>query len=114
VQTNLYFKSGSAINDPLQGLESKVGARDFETDLQLILSTGHANTGEDLHRKQGDEPDQLSNKHGNLGKLGIIFLMLDLVSLLTYSISKQLLEYYSQHGGKIIEKANARSNALDT
>lgn len=39
--------------------------------------------------------------------------MLDLVSL-TYSISKQQLEYYSQHGGKIIEKANAKSNALDT
>jgi group II intron reverse transcriptase/maturase len=89
--------------------------------LSLISPKGYTITGENLITNPGyTKPGSLQPKRGNLGQRmskPISFLLgylLTVTLTLTYYISKQLLEFSSQHGGKTAEKANAGGNASDT
>lgn len=122
-KANLHFKNGSATNNHLSTrLKSpKKGKKAFESVLSLISPKGYTITGENLITYPGYiKPGSLQPKRGNLGQRmskPISFLLGYLITgtlTLTYYTSKQLLEFSSQHGGKIAEKANAGGNASDT
>ena len=92
-----------------------------ETVLSLISPKGYTITGGNLITNPGYiKPGSLQPKRGNLGqRLSKLksFLLGYLVTgtlTLTYYISKHLLEFSSQHGGKTAEKANAGGNSSDT
>ena len=80
-----------------------------------IHSNGYTITGNNSLRCTSYQLDQSQCKHGNPGKLGLIILMPDLNKVsLTCVISKLSLESRNWHGGKILDQANAKGNALDT
>lgn len=89
--------------------------------LSLISPKGYTITGGNLITYPGYiKPGSLQPKRGNLGqrmsKPNSFLLGYLLTGTLTqtYYISKQLLEFSSQHGGKTAEKANAGGNSSDT
>jgi retron-type reverse transcriptase len=119
---NLYFKNGSPTNNLLSRLKSLIiGKRVFESALSLISPQGYTITRENLIMHPGyTTPGNLQTKHGNLGpkmtllKSFLLDFSLWKLLILTYHISKQLLDCSSQYGGKIAEKANAIGNSMDT
>jgi group II intron reverse transcriptase/maturase len=139
---NFSFKDGTAITSiPFLELKSnKTGHGVLETEHLWIHPVRHTVTGSnskpDKSKKikatihcivadinalsnQSHQLDQLQNKRGNLGKTpqyGNFFsgAMLGAKTSLTYGGKKLRWANDSQHGGKIMEKANARSNSPDT
>jgi len=123
VKANLHFKNGSPTNDLLsfRSKSHKKGKMTFKTVLSLISPKGYTITGENLITNPGyKKPGSLQPKRGNLGQRMsksnsfLLGYLLTGTLTLTYYISKHLLEFSSQHGGKIAEKANAGGNSSDT
>lgn len=122
-KANLHFKNGSPTNDLLsiRSKSPKKGKMASKTVLTLISPKGYTITGENLITYPGyTKPGSLQPKRGNLGQRMnkpnsfLLGYLLTLTLTLTYYISKHLLEFSSQHGGKIAEKANAGGNSSDT
>ena len=122
-KANLHFKNGSPTNNLLSTrLKShQKGKKAFKTVLSLISPKGYSITGENLITYPGYiKPGSLQPKRGNLGQRMskpnsfLLGYLLTGTLTLTYYISKQLLEFSSQHGGKTAEKANAGGNFSDT
>jgi len=122
-KANLYFKNGSPTNNLLSiRLKShKIGKRAFKTVLSLISPKGYTITGGNLIIYPGyTKPGSLQTKRGNLGQRMsnpdsfLLGYPLRGTLTITYYILKQILNYSSQHGGKIAEKAKAGCNYSDT
>jgi RNA-directed DNA polymerase len=120
-KANLHFKNGSTTNNLLSTrLKSqKKGKKAFKTMLSLISPKGYTITGGNLITYLGYiKPGSLQPKRGNLvqrmSKPFLLGYLLTGTLTLTYYISKQLLEFSSQPGGKTAEKANAVGNSSDT
>lgn len=80
-----------------------------------IHSNGYTITGNNSLRCTSYQLDQSQCKHGNPGKLRLLILMPDLNKVsLTCVTSKLSSESRNWHGGKILDQANAKGNALDT
>jgi RNA-directed DNA polymerase len=122
-KANLHFKNGSTTNNLLSTrLKSqKKGKKAFKTMLSLISPKGYTITGGNLITYPGYiKPGSLQPKRGNLGQrmskpnsIQLGYLLTGTLTL-TYYISKQLLDFSSQHGGKTAEKANAGGNSSDS
>lgn len=121
-KANLHFKNGSPTNDllSLRSKSHKKGKMASKTVLSLISPKGYTITGENLITYPGyTKPGSLQPKRGNLGQrmsknsFSLGYLSTETLTI-TYYISKHLLEFSSQHGGKIAEKANAGGNSSDT
>nr|AYE93198.1 hypothetical protein C0995_000021 [Termitomyces sp.] len=116
-QLNFHLKNGSAtISHLLSGLKStKIGNGRPRTLYLWIHSNGYTITGNNSLRSTSYKLDQSKCKHGNPGKLRFIILMPDRNKVSqTCDNSKLLSEYRYWHGGKILDQANAKGNALDT
>lgn len=121
-KANLHSKNGSPTNDLLsfRSKPHKKGKMASKTVLSLISPKGYTITGENLITYPGyTKPGSLQPKRGNLGQrmsknsFSLVYLSTETLTI-TYYISKHLLEFSSQHGGKIAEKANAGGNSSDT
>lgn len=121
-KANLHFKNGSPTNDLLsfRSKSHKKGKMASKTVLSLISPKGYTITGENLITYPGyTKPGSLQPKRGNLGQRMskdsfLLGYLLTGTLTITYYISKHLLEFSSQHGGKIAEKAKAGGNSSDT
>lgn len=125
-QVNFYLKDGSAITSvPSLELQSNKNGHDALGSEHLwIHPFRHTVTGSDsktdrniLSNPSCPQLDQLLNKRGNLGKTTqeeSRVEMLGVNTSLTYDGAKLMRVHHSQHGGKIMEKANAGSNSPDT
>lgn len=121
-KANLHFKNGSPTNEVLsiRTKSPQKGKMSYKTVLSLISPKGYTITGENLITYPGyTKPGSLQPKRGNLGQRMRYktFLLGNLLTgslRLTYYLSKHLLEFSSQHGGKIAEKAKAGVKQTDT
>jgi RNA-directed DNA polymerase len=135
MQMNFYLKDGTAIiSDPSFELKSNKNGHDvLETEHLWIHPFRHAVTGSNsrpgrykkvktiiyqiftdtnILSNPSYQLDQLLNKRGNLGKTTLTRVeMLGVKTSLTYDGAKLRWVHHSQHGGKIMEKANAGSNS---
>jgi hypothetical protein len=121
-KANLHFKNGSPTNELLsiRTKSPQKGKMSSKTVLSLISPKGYTITGENLITYPGyTKPGSLQPKRGNLGqrmsyKTFLLGYLLTGTLRLTYYLSKHLLEFSSQHGGKIAEKAKAGVKRTDT
>lgn len=111
---NSRMKNGTAIPSDLPSkLESKMIGKDRLWDVCLwIHLIGQAITGSSSERL-GHKPNQPNGKHGNPGKWRCYSLNIYTSDGEQSRVSLTYL-WNSRDGGKIVEQANARGNALDT